>query len=128
MQGPTALPGGSPVAPQWPPVAPQWPTTRHQELQAPSAHGSELRPHERVVRGPAGCTWDFWKAPKPHRADYRVPLLGMRADILRNRISLVHVNVNVHNLLAISESVFDNSGEPGPQAEGVNHLVDETQI
>ena len=32
------------------------------------------------------------------------------------------VNVNVNNLLAISESDFDNSGEPGPQAEGVNHL------
>ena len=31
-------------------------------------------------------------------------------------------NVNVNNLLAISESDFDNSGEPGPQAEGVNHL------
>ena len=36
---------------------------------------------------------------------------------------LTHVNVNnVNNLLAISESDFDNSGEPGPQAEGVNHL------
>ena len=33
-----------------------------------------------------------------------------------------NVNVNVNNLLAISESDFDNSGEPGPQAEGVNHL------
>ena len=33
-----------------------------------------------------------------------------------------YVNVNVNNLLAISESDFDNSGEPGPQAEGVNHL------
>ena len=32
------------------------------------------------------------------------------------------VNVNVNNLLAISKSDFDNSGEPGPQAEGVNHL------
>ena len=27
----------------------------------------------------------------------------------------VNVNVNVSNLLAISESDFDNSGEPGPQ-------------
>ena len=34
----------------------------------------------------------------------------------------VNVYVNVNNLLAISESDFDNSGEPGPQAEGVNHL------
>ena len=33
-----------------------------------------------------------------------------------------HVNVNVNNLLAISISDFDNSGEPGPQAKGVNHL------
>ena len=34
----------------------------------------------------------------------------------------VNVNVNVNNFLAISESDFDNSGEPGSQAEGVNHL------
>ena len=34
----------------------------------------------------------------------------------------VNVNVNVKNLLAISISDFDNSGEPGPQAKGVNHL------
>ena len=34
----------------------------------------------------------------------------------------VNVNVNVNNLLAISKSDFDNSGEPGTQAEGVNHL------
>ena len=33
-----------------------------------------------------------------------------------------HVHVKVNNLLAISESDFDNSGELGPQAEGVNHL------
>ena len=32
------------------------------------------------------------------------------------------VNVNVNNLLAISKSDFDNSGEPGPQADEVNHL------
>ena len=32
------------------------------------------------------------------------------------------VNVNVNNLLAISVWDFDNSGEPGPQAKGVNHL------
>ena len=31
-------------------------------------------------------------------------------------------NVNVNNLLAISIQDFDNSGEPGPQAKGVNHL------
>ena len=30
--------------------------------------------------------------------------------------------VHVDNLLAISEPDFDNSGEPGPQAQGVNHL------
>ena len=35
---------------------------------------------------------------------------------------VVNVNVNVNNLLAISIQDFDNSGEPGPQAEGVNHL------
>ena len=31
----------------------------------------------------------------------------------------MHVNVNVHvnNFLAISKSDFDNSGEPGPQAD-----------
>ena len=34
----------------------------------------------------------------------------------------VNVNVNVNNLLAISRLDFDNSGEPGPQAKGVNHL------
>ena len=34
----------------------------------------------------------------------------------------VNVNVNVKILLAISESDFGNSGERGPQAEGVNHL------
>ena len=39
----------------------------------------------------------------------------------------VNVNVNVNNLLAISESDFDNSGEPGPQAEGVNHLENPPQ-
>ena len=32
------------------------------------------------------------------------------------------VYVNVNNLPAISVSDFDTSGEPGPQAEGVNHL------
>ena len=32
------------------------------------------------------------------------------------------VNVNTSNFLAISEYDFDNSGEPGPQAKGVNHL------
>ena len=32
------------------------------------------------------------------------------------------VNVNVNTLLAISELDLDNSGEPGPQAKGVNHL------
>ena len=31
-------------------------------------------------------------------------------------------NVNVNNLPATSESHFDNSGGPGPQAKGVNHL------
>ena len=31
------------------------------------------------------------------------------------------MNVYNYNLLATSESDFDNSGEPGPQAEGVNH-------
>ena len=31
-------------------------------------------------------------------------------------------NVNVNNLLAISDSDFDNSGEAGSQAEAVNHL------
>ena len=38
---------------------------------------------------------------------------------------LVYVNANVNSLLAISESDFDNSGEPGPQDEGLgkpNHL------
>ena len=35
---------------------------------------------------------------------------------------LSNVNVNVNNLLAISRLDFDNSGEPGPQAKGVNHL------
>ena len=34
----------------------------------------------------------------------------------------VNVNVNGNNLLAISKLDFDNSGEPGPQAKGVNHL------
>ena len=34
----------------------------------------------------------------------------------------VSVNINVNNLLAISKLDFDNSGEPGPQAKGVNHL------
>ena len=32
------------------------------------------------------------------------------------------VNVVVNSLLAISESDVVNSGEPGPQAKGVNHL------
>ena len=31
-------------------------------------------------------------------------------------MQLMHVYVNVNNLLAISESDFDNSGEPGPHA------------
>ena len=35
---------------------------------------------------------------------------------------LANVNVNVNNLLAISKSDFENSGEPRPQAEEVNHL------
>ena len=35
-------------------------------------------------------------------------------------VHCLYVNVNVNNLLAISKSDFDNSGEPGPQAEGVN--------
>ena len=37
----------------------------------------------------------------------------------RTRVN-VNVNVNVNNLLAISESDFDNSGEPGPQAVSVS--------
>ena len=37
-------------------------------------------------------------------------------------VALVNANVNVNNLLAISKSDFNNSGEPGPQAEAVNHL------
>ena len=46
---------------------------------------------------------------------------GLRQRSLASHHS-VNVNVNVSNLLAISESDFDNSGDPGPQAEGVNHL------
>ena len=38
------------------------------------------------------------------------------------RSTSVNVNVNVNNLLAISKLDFDNSGEPGPQAKGLNHL------
>ena len=34
----------------------------------------------------------------------------------------MNVNVNVNNLLAIPKLDFDNSGEPGPHAKGVNHL------
>ena len=34
----------------------------------------------------------------------------------------VNVNVNKHNLPDMSEQDFENSGEPGPQAKGVNHL------
>ena len=34
----------------------------------------------------------------------------------------VHANVNENNILAMSEQDFDNSGEPGPQAKGVNHV------
>ena len=34
----------------------------------------------------------------------------------------MHVNVNVHNLLSISGYDCYNSGEPGSQAKGVNHL------
>ena len=37
-------------------------------------------------------------------------------------VRVTYVSVNVNNLLAISESDFDKSGEPGPQAAGVNHL------
>ena len=39
-----------------------------------------------------------------------------------NTVSIVNVNVNVNKLLAISIKDFDNSGELGPQAKGVNHL------
>ena len=49
-------------------------------------------------------------------------LRGMRALLGLPSTAIVNVNVNVNNLLAIFESDFDNSGEPGPQAEGVNHL------
>ena len=34
----------------------------------------------------------------------------------------VHTYVHVNNVLAIFESDFDTSGEPGPHAEGVNRL------
>ena len=37
-------------------------------------------------------------------------------------VALFLYHVNVNNLLAISQSDCYNSGEPGPQAEGVNHL------
>ena len=37
-------------------------------------------------------------------------------------VTHVNVDANVNVFLAISESDFDNSGEPGPQAKGVNHL------
>jgi len=38
-------------------------------------------------------------------------------------VTYVNVIVNVTNLLAISEQYFDNTGEPAPQAKGVNHHV-----
>ena len=41
---------------------------------------------------------------------------------LFSAVTVLHVHVNVNNLLATSKSDFDNSGEPGPQAKGVNHL------
>ena len=34
--------------------------------------------------------------------------------------AFVNVHVDVNNLLAMSESDFDNSGEPGPHAKGVS--------
>ena len=37
-------------------------------------------------------------------------------------VAALVVNVNAINLLAMSESDFDSSGDPGPQAKGVNHL------
>ena len=35
---------------------------------------------------------------------------------------MYEVNVKVNNFLAISKLDFDNSGDPGPQVKGVNHL------
>ena len=35
---------------------------------------------------------------------------------------VVNINLNVNSLLAISKSNLNHSGEPGPQAQGVNHL------
>ena len=40
--------------------------------------------------------------------------------VASTRLAAPQVNVNISNLLAIS--MFDNSGDPGPQAKGVKHL------
>ena len=45
-----------------------------------------------------------------------IPLVSRKGQLRAQQL------VNVDNLLAIPESDFDNSGEPGPQAEGVNQL------
>ena len=45
-----------------------------------------------------------------------------RFTVLHQDYMRTHVNVNVNILRATSESDFDDSGDPGPQAEGINHL------
>ena len=79
-----------------------------------STTGPDQRPvDEHVMCGP------IWSRRQPtsmwHGQDQSTSTVDKltSTDLLR---------VNVNNLLAISELGFDKSGEPGPQAEGVNYL------
>ena len=49
----------------------------------------------------------------------RTPAEGALSDAVAVMLDVIG---NVNNLLSISKSDSDSSGEPGPQAEGVNHL------
>ena len=52
-----------------------------------------------------------------------ISMQDIQATVLPDpgHVTYVNVIVNVTILLAISEQHFDNTGEPGPQAKGVNH-------
>ena len=56
------------------------------------------------------------RSTRSARSAHRVRVTNRRGWDDCNQAGIVNVNVNVNNLLAISESDFDNSGEPGPQA------------
>ena len=91
------------------------------EVHAAAATGTGLRPMMSLQLGVQTCHMQY-ACTHGRTAVATTTLTAPATGTGRAQGGHVNVNVNVNNLLAISESDFDNSGEPGPQAEAVNHL------